>query len=146
MMKRFTIAVAAAAIASSVAFAQASRAHDGHDHGHDHAEGEAQAHDHSAKHGGIVEHTEHHHLELVASDGELVVYVTNEAGKPEPVDGAKASATVLSEGQTVQIALASAGHNKLHGTGAFKAGSGTTVVVNVTLPKHETEQVRFRLQ
>lgn len=146
MMKRFTIAVAAAAIAASFAFVQAGHAHDGHDHDHDRAAGEAKAHDHSAKYGGIVEHTEHHHLELVATDGELVVYLTTEAGDPEPVDGAKASATVLSEGKTVQIALTSAGDNKLQGTGAFKAGSGTTVVVNVSLPNHETEQVRFRLQ
>lgn len=144
MLKCITIAVATAAIASSLAMAADGHAHDGHDH--EHAADDAHVHDHTAKHGGLVEHTEHHHLELVATDDELTVYVTTEAGKPEAVEGAKATATVLSEGKAVQVMLKTAGGNKLQGTGSFKTGSGTTIVINMTLPERETEQVRFRLQ
>ena len=33
----------------------------------------------------------------------------------------------------------------LKGTGDFNAGKGTTIVVSLTMPDHEPEQVRFKL-
>lgn len=132
MFKRLTLGLAAVVAASALAFA-----HDDHAHDHDH--------DHAAKHGGILVHSSHHHLELVAKDGTLHLYVTDEAGKPEAIEGAKATATVLSDGKTETVALAPAGENSLEGTGSFTAGKGTTVVVTLTLPDHEPEQARFRL-
>ncbi|WP_041316892.1 hypothetical protein [Hyphomicrobium nitrativorans] len=133
MLKKILAGLAAMLAASSLAFAHDDHAHDAH------------AHDHAPKHGGIVEHSSHHHLELVAEDGTLRLYVTDEAGKPEPVEGAKATATVLSEGKTEAVTLAHAGENRLEGTGSFKATKGTTVVVTLTLPDHGAEQARFRL-
>lgn len=133
MFKQLLIGLAALVTASSLAFAQDDHDHDSH------------AHDHAPKHGGIVEHSSHHHWELVAEDGALRLYVTNAQGKPEAVDGAKGTATVLSQGKTEQITLEPAGENRLEGSGGFKAGKGTTVVVTLTLPDHEAEQARFRL-
>ncbi|HRN83756.1 MAG TPA: hypothetical protein PK857_02970 [Hyphomicrobium sp.] len=133
MLKRLLLGLAAMVAASALAFAQDDHDHDGH------------AHDHEPKHGGVVVHSGHHHLELVAEDGALRLYITDQHGKPETIEGAKATATVLSEGKTEAVALAHAGENRLEGSGSFKAGKGTTVVVTLTLPDHEAEQARFRL-
>ncbi|HML43286.1 MULTISPECIES: hypothetical protein [Hyphomicrobium] len=103
------------------------------------------AHDHEAKHGGILVHNGHHHLELVAKGNTLELFVRHEDGKVEDVSGAKASATVLAGGKTEVVTLAPSGENGLKGTGGFDAGKGTTVVVNLTMPGHETEQIRFKI-
>lgn len=132
MSKRFLMALGALALGAGIALAD-----EGHDHG--------DVHDHSAKHGGIVEHTDHHHLELVAQGNTLEVYVTHEDGDAEEMTGAKASATVLADGKTERITLEPSGGNRLKGTGNFNAGKGTTVVVSLAVPGHEPEQVRFKI-
>lgn len=108
-------------------------------------ESQGQVHDHSARHDGVVEHTSHHHLELVAKGGTLELYVRHEDGEEEDTTGAKASATVLADGKTEMVTLVPAGGNGLKGSGGFNAGKGTTVVVSLTMPGHEPEQVRFKL-
>jgi hypothetical protein len=132
MFKRLALGIAALAIGASLAVAE-----EGHDHG--------ATHNHGAKHGGVVEHSGHHHLELVAKGGNLELYVTHEDGDAEEVGAAKATATVLADGKTEMVTLAPAGGNALKGAGGFNAGKGTTVVVSLTMPGHETEQVRFKL-
>jgi hypothetical protein len=130
MIRRLALGFAALVLGAGLATA---------DEGHEHA------HDHSAKHGGIVEHTSHHHLELVAKGGNLELYVRHEDGEDEDATGAKATATVLADGKTEQVTLTPAGGNSLKGSGSFTAGKGTTVVVSLTMPDHEPSQVRFKL-
>jgi hypothetical protein len=132
MIKRISLTLGVIALGASFALAD-----EGHDHG--------KAHDHGAKHGGIIEHTGHHHLELVAKGGTLEVYVTHEDGDAEDTNGAKASATVLADGKTERVALEPAGGNGFKGSGNFNAGKGTTVVVSLSMPGHEPEQVRFKI-
>lgn len=105
--------------------------------------GEA-GHSHRAQHGGKVIESGHHHLEIVAKDGTLEVYVNGEDGKPEDVAGAKATAAVLSGGKKFDVTLAAAG-NSLTGSGDFKASKGTTIVVTLTMPGHSPEQSRVTL-
>jgi hypothetical protein len=105
----------------------------------------ADGHSHAGKHGGKVVESGHHHLEVVARDGAIEIYVEGEDGKPEDVSAATARATVLSEGKKEDITLASDAANVLKGTGAFKAGKGTVIVVTLTMPDHEPEQVRVEL-
>jgi hypothetical protein len=102
-------------------------------------------HDHSAKHGGIVVESGHHHLEVIAKDGSLDVLVQDEDGKPEDVSAAKATAVVLSEGKKFDIALAPNNGTTLKGTAPFKAVKGTTIVITLTMPEHAPEQVRVKL-
>lgn len=128
MIRRFVSSLAALALGATLAVA---------DEGH--------VHDHDPKHNGIVEHSSHHHLELVAKDGSIELYVTDESGAAEDASAAKATATVLADGKTEQVALTPAGDNALKGAGDFKASTGTTVVISLTLPGHEPEQVRFKL-
>ncbi len=130
MIRRLTLGLAAVVLGAGLAVA---------DEGHEHV------HDHSAKNGGIVEHTSHHHLELVAKGGDLELYVRHEDGGEEDTTGAKATATVLADGKTEQVTLAPAGGNSLKGSGGFNAGKGATVVVSLTMPDHEPSQVRFKI-
>jgi hypothetical protein len=138
MIRRIAICLAALAMGTWVAAA---------DDGHNHVEGDnhEQAHDHGSKRGGVVEHSGHHVLELVAKGGALELYITNEDGKEEDASAAKATATVLADGKTEQVTLAPAGGNTLKGTGSFNAGKGTTIMLSLTMPDHEPEQVRFKL-
>jgi hypothetical protein len=116
---------------------------DGHDHkqgdGHEHA------HDHDPKHGGVVVHSGHHHLELVASGASIELFVTNEEGGTEDIAAATASATVLAGGKTELVKLTPAGANSLKGLRNSSEGEIAAVVVSLTMPGHEPEQVRFKL-
>ena len=102
-------------------------------------------HKHNSKHGGVVVESGHHVLEIVAADGSLQLHVAGEDGKPEDVKDAKASAAILSGGKKVDVELAPAEPNILKGTGAFKAAKGTVIIVTLTMPGHEPEQARVKL-
>lgn len=106
---------------------------------------EEKGHTHKGEHGGRMVDSGHHHVEIVAKDGVLEVYVNGEDGKPEDIKDAKASAAILSEGKKTDIVLAPDASNSLRGTGTFKAVKGTTVVVTLTMPGHQPEQSRIRL-
>ncbi|HPG89693.1 MAG TPA: hypothetical protein PLD46_08560 [Hyphomicrobium sp.] len=105
----------------------------------------AEDHGHVAKHGGLVQESGHHHIELVAKDGSLELYVEGENGAPEDVAAAQATAVVLSDGKKHDVALTAAAGGHLKGAGDFKAVKGTTIVVTLTMPGHAPEQARFKL-
>lgn len=105
----------------------------------------ADGHSHQGKNGGKVVETGHHHMEIVAKDGVVQVYLEHDDGKAEDVSGAKATATVLSEGKKESVALSPDPANFLKGTGTFKAIKGTTIVVTLTMPGHKPEQARIKL-
>lgn len=102
-------------------------------------------HSHASKHGGTVVESGHHHLEVVTKDGAIEIYVEGEYGKPEDVKDAKAKATILSEGKKVDVVLSPDDTNALKGTGSFKATKGTIIVITLTMPGHDPEQVRIKL-
>jgi hypothetical protein len=98
------------------------------------------------QHGGILVDSGHHHLEVVAKDDVIEVYVSGEDGKPEDVKDAKATAAILSEGKKIDVTLtAAANANHLQGKGSFKAAKGTTIVVTLTMPGHQPEQSRIKI-
>lgn len=138
MIKRVIVSCAALVLGTCLAIA---------DDAHKHTEGDGHAHaqEEGAKHGGVVQHSGHHHVELVAKGGNVELYVSNEDGKAEDLNGAKASATVLADGKTERITLEPSGANSFKGSGGFNAGKGTTVVVSLTMPGHDTEQIRFKI-
>lgn len=102
-------------------------------------------HNHESKHGGVVVESGHHVLEIVAADGSLQLHVAGEDGKPEDVKDAKATAAILSGGKKEDVVLAPAEPNFLKGTGAFKAAKGTVIIVTLSMPGHDPEQVRVKL-
>ena len=104
-------------------------------------------HEHAAQHGGVVAESGHHHLELVAKDGALTLYIGGVHGTEEMVSKASATAAVLSEGKKVDVELKPAGNGPvLTGTGPFKAANGTVVVLTLKMPDHDPEQVRLKLE
>src|SRR5689334_21959463 len=71
-----------------------------------------------ALHGGQSLAAGPYHLELVAKDGELMLYVADHSDKAIPCDGAKARATIQQgfEKAKVQVELEPSGDNILKGT------------------------------
>lgn len=102
-------------------------------------------HSHAGKHGGKVVESGHHHLEVVTKDGAIEIYVEGEDGKPEDVKDATAKATILSEGKKEDVILSPGDAHALKGTGTFKAVKGTTIVITLTMPGHDAEQARIKL-
>lgn len=103
-----------------------------------------------APHGGQLRAAGVHHYELVlAAPGTqgamlpVVVYVTDHAGQPVPVQGASATATLLSGGRKATVALQPAGDNKLQGSGAYAPAPGLKAIVSVSLPGQPAGQARF---
>lgn len=100
---------------------------------------------HQSQHGGVVVESGHHHLEIVAGDGVITVHVLGEDLTPEDVTGAKASAIILSDGKKADVPLTPEANGVLKGAGAFKATTGTTIIVTLTMPDHKPEQARVKI-
>lgn len=98
-----------------------------------------------ALHGGQSLAAGPYHLELVAKDGELLLYVTDHSDKAIPTDGAKAKATIQHgfEKATLQVELEPSGDNQLKGTGEFAINPDTAIMVFLRLPEQEAYAARF---
>lgn len=98
-----------------------------------------------ALHGGQSLAAGPYHLELVAKDGELVLYVTDHADKAIPTNGARAKATIQHgfEKARIQVELEPSGENTLKGTGAFTLQPDTGIMIFLKLPEQEAYAARF---
>lgn len=98
-----------------------------------------------ALHGGQSLTAGPYHLELVAKDGELVLYVTDHSDKAIPTDGAKAKATIQHgyEKAKIQVELEPSGDNSLKGSGEFTITPDTGIIVFLRLPEQEAYAARF---
>jgi hypothetical protein len=98
-----------------------------------------------ALHGGQSLSAGPYHLELVAKDGELLLYVTDHSEKAIPTDGTKAKATIQHgyEKANIQVELEPSGENTLRGTGAFTMHPDTGIIVFFKLPEQEAYAARF---
>ena len=106
----------------------------------------AEKHDDThAKHGGVAVEAGMYHVELVAKDKSLTIYVYGHDDKPVEVKGAKATANVFSGKDKANIALAASGPNVMKGETPFAIASNAKVVVSFTFPGKKTEQARFSL-
>ena len=96
-------------------------------------------------HGGQARAAGPYHLELVAKDGALVLYVTDHSDKAIPTDGARAKATIQHgyEKARIQVELEPSGDNTLKGTGAFTIHPNTGVMVFIKLPDQDAYAARF---
>ena len=108
---------------------------------------------HSAKHaepvkslhGGQSLAAGPYHLELVAKDGEFLLYVSDHSDKPISTEGAKAKATIQQgfEKANEQVELVPAGENTLKGTGTFTLNPDTGIIVFLKLPQRDAHAARF---
>jgi len=94
--------------------------------------------------GGPVVDSSGHHVEMVASGTELVLFLTGDADKPIASAGTKgARAIVQDAGKTATVQLQPAEPNKLVGALAAPLGKGARVVVSATMADGHAVQARF---
>jgi hypothetical protein len=96
-----------------------------------------------APHGGQLRMTGPFHMELVAKDGDLTVYVTDHADNAISVDGGLAKANIENGSTRTQVNMHPVGNNILRGSGTFSLTPNTVVVVFMKLPNQEGYAARF---
>jgi len=96
-----------------------------------------------APHGGQLRMTGPYHLELVATEGELTIYVTDHADNKISVGGGLAKATVETGQIRNQVNLHPVADNVLKGSGAFSLTAETVVIVFIKLPDQDAHSARF---
>lgn len=99
----------------------------------------------AAPHGGQLRAAGPFHLELVAKDGELTLYVTDHGDIPIPVQGGhgKANIQVGKEGERKAVTLVPENENIMKASGAFKITPETSIAVFIAIPEYETQGARF---
>jgi hypothetical protein len=96
-------------------------------------------------HGGQTRMAGPYHLELVAKDKEIVLYVMDHADRAMSTEGGGGKANVqIGKGKDkTSIKLEPAGENMLKGKGDFSVTPQTVVTVFLDLPGQEVTTVRF---
>ncbi|MBI1892481.1 MAG: hypothetical protein HYS18_17695 [Burkholderiales bacterium] len=98
--------------------------------------------------GGQMRMAGAYHYELVikpatkSGTNDVVVYLTDHAGKEIDAKGATGTATILAGGKTT-VALTPQGKNVLKGSGSFALDPSLKAVVSIGLPGKQAEQARF---
>jgi hypothetical protein len=93
--------------------------------------------------GGQMQDLAGGHVEVLAEDNEIRVYLFDAADKPVAAQGVVATATVLAQGKQAVVALQAAEGNVLRGTGSFIAQPGLKVVISLTLPGQRPQLGRY---
>ena len=96
-------------------------------------------------HGGQLRMAGPYHLELVAKDKELVLYVTDHGDNPVKTEGGTAKATIqIGKGKAgTTVKLEPAGENQMKGLGEFTLKPESVIVVFVKLAGDEAQSARF---
>ena len=86
-----------------------------------------------------------YHLELVAKDKEMVLYVTDHGDNPVKTEGGTAKATIqIGKGKAgTTVKLEPAGENQMKGLGEFTLKPASVIVVFVKLAGDEAQSARF---
>lgn len=94
--------------------------------------------------GGPVVDSAGHHVEMVATGAELVLFLSEHDSKPMDSAGTKnARAIVQLGGKTTTVALQPAAPNRLVGALPQPLGKGARVVVSATMADGHVIQARF---
>ena len=98
-----------------------------------------------APHGGQMRMAGPYHLELVAKEKEIVLYVTDHSDrKISTARGVGKAAFQVGKGKPkTSIKLEPAGDNTLKGTGDFSVTPETVVIVFLKLPDQQAQSARF---
>jgi len=96
-------------------------------------------------HGGQIRGTGPYHLELVAQDGALLLYVTDHLNNEIKTSGGEGKANIQ-RGKTrsrITVKLEPSQDNMFTGRGDFQLDSKTVIVVFVKLPEQDAYAARF---
>jgi hypothetical protein len=96
-------------------------------------------------HGGQMRMSGPYHLELVAKDKEIVLYVMDHANSKLSAEGGSGKATIQTgkDKTRTSVKLEQAGDNMFKGTGDFSVNPETVVTVFIELPGQEAHSARF---
>ena len=96
-------------------------------------------------HGGQLRAAGPFHLELVAKDGELTLYVTDHGDKPVPVQGGQGKANIQEgkDGERIAVPLKPENGNIMRASGAFKITPDTSIAIFIAIPEYESQGARF---
>ena len=103
----------------------------------------ALAHDTKGPNGGRVADAGKYHVEMVAKDTVLDLFVADTADRPVPPEGFKGVAILIVDGKSQRIPLEPADNRKLSGMATAKLPANPKGVVQLTLPDGKTAQARF---
>ncbi len=92
---------------------------------------------------GQVRDAGKYHLELVAANGGLTVFVTDAKHRPVATDGASATAIVLSGKKQMKISLKPVSKNVLRGGESVVKSKDMKVVVRLIMAGQKRVQARF---
>ena len=95
------------------------------------------------KNGGRQVDAGSYHVELVAKDKTLAVYISDENEKPIDAKGFKATGIFVVGGKAQRIELTPESANKLSGTSAVTLPTDLKGAVQIALPKGGTVQAKF---
>lgn len=94
--------------------------------------------------GGLIGDLGDRHVEMLARDGEIRVWLLDAQDKPVSAAGATGSLIVLAQGRQQTLRLEAAeGGAYLVARGEFQAAPGMRVVASLTLPGQPPRQGRF---
>ncbi|MEO6823414.1 MAG: hypothetical protein ABI167_01570 [Nitrosospira sp.] len=98
-----------------------------------------------APHGGQMRMAGPYHLEIVAKEKEIVLYVTDHSDRKISTEGGvgKAAFQIGKAKPKTSIKLEPAGDNTLKGSGDFSVTPETVIIAFLKLPGHEAQSARF---
>jgi hypothetical protein len=97
----------------------------------------------NAPHGGQVRMAGPYHLEIVAKDKEIVLYVTDHADRKINVNGGISDAIFKTGKTKTSVKLEPACDNMFKGTGDFLVTPETKIVVFIKLPEQDAQAASF---
>jgi hypothetical protein len=101
------------------------------------------AHEVAGKNGGRVTDAGKYHVELVAKDKTVDVYVLDGSEKPVPAAGFKGTAILVVDGRPARVALAPADGSRLTGTSEVPLTGAPKGAVQLTAPDGSTASGKF---
>jgi hypothetical protein len=93
--------------------------------------------------GGAQVDAGNYHVEMVARDTALTVYLHDEKEKPVDTKGYKATGIFVIDGKPQRIELKADSANKLTGTSSVPLPTALKGAVQITLPTGKTVQAKF---
>jgi len=123
------------ALFAALVFVLPGMAHAQNKHSHTHAE--------KGPHGGRLADAGDYHVELVARDGGIEIYVVDHGEKPLPLSGFKGLAILSIDGKSQRITLDAGDGSKMTGKVTGNLPSQPKGVVQITPPGGKTVSAKF---
>jgi hypothetical protein len=101
------------------------------------------AHEVAGKNGGRVADAGKYHVELVAKDKTIDVYLLDGGEKPVPAEGFKGTAILVVDGKPARVTLAPSDGSRLTGTSEVSLGAKPKGAVQLTAPDGSTSSGKF---